>query len=83
MSNSTKKTKLRVIDAAAKGASHIEAVSRSGKWYHYAQETNRWYRVTRRELAELGQLLADGQPDAYSHWCAWTESREMPAGWAP
>lgn len=37
---------------------------------YYAEETNSVWFVSADELADLGQRLADEQPDAYSHWCA-------------
>ena len=49
------------------------------KWAYYAEETSAWYVVSRRDLADLGELLAAGETDAYSHWCAACGREATPA----
>jgi len=39
-------------------------------WQYYDDATRAWYVATERELEQLGALLADGVPDAYSRWCS-------------
>jgi hypothetical protein len=72
----------------ARAAKHVDATDLGdGLWAHYADETSRWYVVTAEELEELCDYLDDEDEqisgDAYSHWCAGTSAKEMPAGWEP
>lgn len=78
----------RSTERLARAAKHIDATDiGDGKWAHYADETSRWYVVTAAELEELCDYLEHEsltiRADAYSHWCAGTNSEEMPAGWNP
>lgn len=64
----------------------IQAVKVSPRrWAHYATETDRWYTVSAKGLRALIDYLDDPATcdDAYSHWCADVDAREMPEGWAP
>lgn len=72
----------------ARAAKHIDARELGDDvWAHYADETSRWYVVTADELEELCDYLDDEDEqiskDAYSHWCAGTSAKEMPASWEP
>lgn len=72
----------------ARAAKHIDATDLGNEiWAHYADETGRWYVVTADELEDLCDYLDHDDEqisgDAYSHWCADTEAKEMPAGWEP
>lgn len=71
-----------------RAAEHIDATDLgNGTWAHYAEETSSWYVVTAEELEELCDYLdSDDETirrDAYSHWCAGTNAKEMPEGWSP
>lgn len=39
-------------------------------WRYYDDAMRVWYVATERELEQLGALLRDGVPDAYSLWCS-------------
>jgi hypothetical protein len=54
-----------------------------GEYAYFADETRRWYVVDSGEIADLSERLDREEQDAYSRWCAATESREMPEGWEP
>lgn len=54
-----------------------------GRWAHYADETQRWYRISAEALAELADYLDRDPRDGYSLWCADVEAEEMPSGWDP
>ena len=41
-----------------------------GDYAYRAEETARWYVVTESDLRDLGERMARGESDAYSHWCA-------------
>lgn len=67
---------------------HISAVKVGrSTWAYYADEESRWYQVSSDELSELCDYLDDPDQqvsgDAYSHWCAGTDAKEMPEGWSP
>ena len=48
---------------------------RRGDAYVYRDDAScATYVATRDELVRLGQMLASGMDDAYSHWCAETPS---------
>lgn len=71
-----------------RAAQHIDATDLvDGRWAHYADETSRWHVVSAEALGELCEYLDSDDPqvsgDAYSHWCAGTNSEEMPEGWNP
>lgn len=62
-------------DAIRAGAKRIGA-SRIGRcWYYQAQETGEVWRVTSRELAQLGAGEIDGRGSDYSLWCSCTGRR--------
>lgn len=62
-----------------RGIEHVDASEDAGGSYLYwEQGTSRWYRVTATQLTELGEMLAKGIGDAYSHWCAATVAEELP-----
>lgn len=64
------------IDAELIGKDDLGIV----QYRYYADETSAYYRVTEDEIEELGDMLVNPDPqisgDAYSHWCAGTETRE-------
>lgn len=71
-----------------RAVAHVGAVKVGvALWAHYADETSRWYQVSSDELRELCDYLDNPDPqinrDAYSHWCAGTSARAMPADWTP
>jgi hypothetical protein len=74
-------------DRLQRAARHIDATDLGGEWAYYADETGRYYLIDEDDLVSLCDYLDDEDPqvsgDAYSHWCAGTHSREMPAGWVP
>jgi hypothetical protein len=48
-----------------------------GDWVYRADETDTWYVVDQHDIELLAEMLADPeQYDAYSCWCAATDSRE-------
>lgn len=49
---------------------------RDCEYAYYADETGKWYLVTAEEVEDLGERLLSGERDAYSLWCADTDSRE-------
>jgi hypothetical protein len=55
----------------------------NGDYVYFADETRRWYVVDSGDMADLSERLDREEPDAYSLWCAATDSREMPEGWTP
>ena len=72
---------------ALRAAKHIRAVElSSGDWAHYDDNTRRWYLVDVDDLENLTDYLESDEQtanEAYSLWCANTESEEMPADWDP
>lgn len=70
------------IEAAAEA---IGAVVISVGWAHHDDNTRRWYVVSDADMAALAAKMVGGKlpGDAYSHWCAESSAKEMPAGWAP
>lgn len=63
-----------LIDTAGECLQPVELGRRRA---YYAEETSEWYWVSQREMTELGRLLRDGVPDAYSHWCASVATRPV------
>jgi hypothetical protein len=65
----------------------IECISASedsdGSYVYYDNGMRRYYRVDAGDIVVLGEMLAAGTVDAYSHWCAQTTAEEMPAEWTP
>jgi hypothetical protein len=59
----------RAVEA---GASKLGAVSVGTHWYYKADETDEIYRLTRREVAELGAGQLDDRGVDYSLWCSGT-----------
>jgi hypothetical protein len=52
----------------------IRAERRGDVYAYYDAASCATYVSTRDELVRLGQMLASGMDDAYSHWCAETPS---------
>ncbi len=50
------------------------------RYAHYANETGRWYVVSRAALLAWHDYP---EQDRYSHWCAGETCKEMPEGWTP
>jgi hypothetical protein len=81
-------TDSKYSERVARAAAHVNATELAdGDWAYYANETGRWYVVDADDLESLCDYLDDGDEqvsgDAYSHWCAATDAREMPEGWEP
>lgn len=73
-------TKQQRLIQRALGHLGVEYVRGVGA-YHYADEVDEWYELSRADLIDLGELLEDPDPtisrDAYSHWCAGGAGREL------
>ena len=67
------------MNALDKAREYLSTVRVGRRECYYAQETSAYYWVSRADLAALARLLADKTPDAYSLWCASTDSREVSA----
>jgi hypothetical protein len=68
----------------ARAVEYLDAVKLAdGRYAYYADETRRHYVVDASDIASLGDDLWLELNDAYSMWCAATESEEMPEGWTP
>ena len=39
-------------------------------WKYWDHAMRVWYVATNAELEQLGALMRDGVPDAYSRWCS-------------
>jgi hypothetical protein len=70
------------LASVAAAIAHLDAspATRPGWWSYQpdAQEECGKVFVSTEELAELGELLLDGElnaADSYSEWCAWTPTR--------
>jgi hypothetical protein len=48
-----------------------------GGYAYYASETQRRYVVTLEAIRALGEMLYTERADAYSHWCAEYEGKEI------
>ncbi len=59
-----------------RAAEYLTATPDGDEWAYYAHETGRRYRVSEEDMADLGRRLREGQPDAYSLWCAETSATE-------
>lgn len=61
------------------GAERIDATHIKGDEYaYYADETSCYYRVTRQDIIDLGEMILNGERDAYGLWCP-GRGREMTA----
>ena len=76
------------ITKLARAIERLGATDIGGGLYAYwAAEMSCYYVAEVAELESLCDYMDDDDPqisrDAYSHWCAGSDAREMPRGWTP
>lgn len=61
----------------ARGVERLRAVEIEGEYRYFADETKLYYVVSDGAVTDLGRMLREGIADAYSLWCASTDSEEL------
>lgn len=57
------------------GLERLGASPHGSRYAYYAEEISETLSVTPAEVRLLGRMIADGNSDAYSEWCAATPTR--------
>ena len=65
-------TMMTTTDLLTLAIDTIRAERRGDAYTYYDDAARATYVATRDELVRLGEMLASGMDDAYSHWCAET-----------
>jgi hypothetical protein len=71
------------FDQLAEGVERLHASRFGGHYIYRADETGLDYTASESDVADLGRRLLAGEEDAYSRWCAETDSGELTqlSGW--